>query len=214
MDAAQLGATLAARLDGCRLLDHPFYQRWSRGEVSVEELRAYAAQYRHFEALLPAHLREVADSAADGAVREQALRNLADEAGTPPTHLELFDRFAAALDAPQADPSPAMTHLLDTYRDATASGAPAGFAAVLAYEMQAPGVSATKAQGLRDHGILTDDGALAFWDLHATLDTDHARWAVEALAESGADTTELETSVRSAATAWWGFLDEREALRA
>jgi NAD(P)H-dependent flavin oxidoreductase YrpB (nitropropane dioxygenase family) len=29
------------------VLDHPFYQRWSRGELSADELAVYAGQYRH-----------------------------------------------------------------------------------------------------------------------------------------------------------------------
>jgi pyrroloquinoline-quinone synthase len=29
------------------VLDHPFYQRWSRGELSADELALYAGQYRH-----------------------------------------------------------------------------------------------------------------------------------------------------------------------
>lgn len=214
MDAARLDAVLQARLDGRRLLDHPFYRRWTAGEVSVEELRAYAAQYRHFEAMLPAHLTAVAASAGHPALREQALRNLADEAGAAPTHLQLFEEFAGALGAPaDAPPSPAMGALLDTYAEAAARSADTGFAALLAYEVQSPGVAASKAAGLRDHGILDGD-ALRFWDLHATLDTEHAAWAVDALVRSGADENAVIGAAGAAADAWWAFLDEREAMRA
>lgn len=214
MDAERLTTALRARLRDRLLLDHPFYRRWTAGEVSVEELRDYAAQYRHFEAMLPAHLAAVAATAEHPALREQALRNLGDEAGAAPTHLQLFEEFAAALGAPaQAQPSPAMAHLLDTYSAAAGAGAVAGFAALLAYETQAPGVAASKAAGLRDHGIL-DGEALRFWDLHATLDVAHAQWAVDALARSDADETAVVDAAGAAAEAWWSFLDEREALRA
>jgi pyrroloquinoline-quinone synthase len=214
MEAQQLDEILQTQLDGRRLLDHPFYRRWSRGEVTVEELRAYAAQYRHFEAALPTHLAIVADGAADPALREQALRNLDDEAGSAPTHLQLFDRFATALGATEpVAPSPAMASLLSVYQRAGASSAAEGFAAVLAYEAQSPAVSASKAAGLREHGIL-DGEALDFWDLHATLDTDHAAWALEALAQSGVPAGVLGETMRATADAWWLFLDEREAQRA
>jgi len=210
MDALTLETAVRARLRGRWLLDHPFYRRWTEGRVSVEELRAYAAQYRHFEAMLPAHLSAVADKAeAQPALREQALRNRDDES----THLDLFDGFAAALDAPRdAAPSPAMAHLLDTYAAASAQGASAGFAALLAYELQASGVAASKAEGLREHAILDGD-SLRFWDLHATLDRDHAQWALDALAHSGADADTVTAAAGEAADAWWSFLDEREALR-
>jgi len=214
MEAERLDQVLQARLDGRRLLDHPFYQRWSRGEVTVEELRAYAAQYRHFEASLPAHLQAIAATAASPALRAQALRNLDDEAGTAPTHLDLFDRFATALDATApAQPSPAMAHLLDVYRAAVSRDAACGLAALVAYEAQSPAVSASKAQGLREHGILDGD-ALDFWDVHATVDRDHAAWSLDALAQSDADVDALGESIGAAADAWWSFLDEREALRA
>src|SRR5260221_6148827 len=210
MDAHRLDEVLQARLDGRRLLDHPFYQRWSRGEVSVEELRAYAAQYRHFEAALPSHLETIAAAAPDAALRAQALRNLEDESG----HLALFDGFADALgERREAAPSPAMSRLLDVYAQARSSSAAEGFAALLAYEAQSPEVAASKAHGLREHHILDGDG-LRFWDLHATLDRDHAAWALDALSTTGADVEVIGDSIAAAAGAWWSFLDEREALRA
>jgi pyrroloquinoline quinone (PQQ) biosynthesis protein C len=211
MDAATLETAVRTRLRGRWLLDHPFYRRWADGGVSVEELRAYAAQYRHFEALVPAHLTSIATAAEHPALRDQALRNLADEAGTAPTHLELFDRFATALGTPAAgEPSPAMSRLLDTYADAAASGAASAFAAMLAYEIQAPAVAASKAEGLRRHGILAGD-ALDFWTVHADIDGDHASWALTALADSDATEPEVVASAGAAADAWWAFLDEREA---
>jgi pyrroloquinoline-quinone synthase len=214
MDAATLEIAVRARLRDRRLLEHPFYQRWSEGRVSVAELRDYAAQYRHFEASVPVQLRSVASAAAHPELRGQALRNLADEAGSAPTHLELFERFAAALAAPaHAEPSPAMAQLLSTCAAASRRSAAAGFAALLAYEIQAPDVAESKAGGLRRHGIL-DGEPLAFWDVHAGLDRDHADWALRALAASDAPQDEILGSVSAAADAWWAFLDEREAVAA
>jgi pyrroloquinoline-quinone synthase len=210
MDATRLDAVLQDRLDGRRLLDHPFYRRWSRGEVSVAELRAYAAQYRHFEAALPAHLAAVANAAPDNALRDAALGNLDDER----THLSLFDAFVDALGEPEpAPPSPAMRNLLDVYHAARGRSAVEGFAALLAYEAQSADVAASKAEGLREHGILDGDG-LRFWDLHAGVDGEHARWAKQALEASCDDDALIGDAVERAAVAWWHFLDEREALRA
>jgi pyrroloquinoline quinone (PQQ) biosynthesis protein C len=211
MDAPTLETAVRARLRDRMLLDHPFYRRWSEGGVTVAELRGYAAQYRHFEASLPAHLQAVADAAPDAALRQQALRNRDDETAAP-SHADLFERFAGALDAPADAPSPAMAHLLHTYHSAAHRSAAAGFAALLAYELQAPDVAASKAGGLRRHRIL-DGAPLEFWDLHARVDADHAAWALQALAESGAAEAEVVAAAGAAAEAWWSFLDEREALR-
>src|SRR2546423_4575 len=52
------------------VLEHPFYRRWSRGELAREELAAYAGQYRHA-------VRALADAAAGdglGAEAEAVLR--------------------------------------------------------------------------------------------------------------------------------------------
>ncbi|MHB8717407.1 MAG: iron-containing redox enzyme family protein [Candidatus Dormibacteria bacterium] len=211
MDRDHLAEALDGALAGYRLLDHPFYRRWNEGGVSLGELRDYAAQYRHFEAMLPAHLAAL--STAPGPVGEQALANLADETTHPVTHLELFDRFGSAVGAVATPPSPAMDSLLTTYADCREEGAVAGFAAVLAYEYQAAAVAATKAAGLRRHHRHIDDDALAFWDVHAAVDTDHASWALDALAHDVSEAAAVVEPATRAARAWWGFLNEREAER-
>lgn len=66
-------------LAGRRLLDHPFYRRWERGEVSEAELASYAAQYRHFEAYLPGFLAQLVAGLPEGEARDLVAANLADE---------------------------------------------------------------------------------------------------------------------------------------
>jgi pyrroloquinoline-quinone synthase len=192
-----------------RLLDHPFYVRWSRGDVTVDELREYAEQYRHFEAVLPDVLRTVA--VAGGAARKAVEDNLADEAGGPVTHVELFDDFATALVArPDQPPSPAMANLLATYGRLASAGPIPGISAVLAYETQSADIAASKVAGLREHYGM-DGRDVAFWDVHAGLDHDHAAWLVDGLIALDAEPAEVSTPLVEAGHAWWEFLDEREA---
>lgn len=208
-----LQTTLHRALEGRRLLTHPFYRRWVEGGVSADELRAYSAQYRHFEALLPLILRAAQAGCDDESVRALVQRNLDDECGAHGVaHLELFDRFAAALGAPtQQVPSPAMGGLLDVY-SRSAESASRALAAVVAYEAQAPGVASAKADGLVEHfGLSRED--VAFWEVHASVDAQHADWALDALARLGAEPDELEATARCAADAWWAFLDEQERAR-
>ncbi|MHB1846415.1 MAG: TenA family transcriptional regulator [Deltaproteobacteria bacterium] len=213
MDRQTLHDALRQMLEGRRLLAHPFYRRWTAGEVSREELSHYAAQYRHFERGIPPLLQGIAERASAPGLRGQALQNLRDETGPGPSHLELFEEFAGALGASaEAEPSPAMARLLEVYRAALEAGPAAGFAALWAYEAQSPEVSAEKARGLRDcYGL--PEAALTFWETHATLDVDHARWAVDAVADAVATPDEASHWAHESASAWWGFLDEREALR-
>ena len=77
------------RIDEARarwnVLDHPFYLRWERGELTRGELAFYAGEYRHAVVALAA-------AAASGGDAEHAAEEEA--------HIALWDDFASALDAP------------------------------------------------------------------------------------------------------------------
>ena len=212
---AALAAAVAASLEGRQLLTHPFYRRWEAGELGSEELAEYAVHYRAFEAVLPMVLSTVADRlAADGRTDAADLvgRNLADELGSPRPHLELFDEFAGALPdrAVATSPGPAAVALADTYRKLAEESPVAAVAGLAAYETQAAAIAATKGDGLRRWYGMDTDGT-TFWDVHATMDSDHGDWAVEALALLHADPDVVAEAARRAADAWWALLDEREA---
>ncbi len=208
---AAVRAALVDALEGRRLLDHPFYRRWSRGELGLEELAAYAGQYRHLEAALPGWLTAIAAADDDGALARSARRNLAAETAEP-SHLALFDGFAGAVGAGHAEPMPATQALLDLHTALIAGSAAAGICALAAYELQAPAIAASKAEGLRtQYGL--QGAAVAFWDVHATVEEAHCDWSVEALAAGAASLDAVHDAARRAADGWWAFLDEREAAR-
>ena len=130
-------------------------------------------------------------------------------------HIELFEHFAQAVGAPEADRSPAMSSLLGVHEDLLERGASHALAGFLAYECQAAEVANAKADGLRKHYGLGDD-AVSFWSHHAEVDARHAEWAREAVAglTSAPEAPEaFEPSIRAAADAWWTFLDERETQK-
>src|SRR5579859_5758284 len=89
---------LIARLDAeraaCNVLEHPFYERWSEGELSAGELAFYAGEYRHAVVALAA----VSERAASKARAEHAAQ-LRDHAREEAAHVELWDQFAAAAGA-------------------------------------------------------------------------------------------------------------------
>ncbi len=205
---SMIGAALAGR----RLLGHPFYRRWEAGEVSLGELAGYASQYHHFESYLPGFLEALVASLPDGPGRDLIAANLADETGDPVPHVELFERFASALGAREAAPSPAMANLLGVHDGLLAQGAPHGLAGFLAYECQAADVARAKADGLQRHYGL-DDNAGLFWAHHADVDVRHAEWARGAFDSLDCRPELFEPSVRASADAWWAFLDERDAAR-
>jgi pyrroloquinoline-quinone synthase len=208
--AEALRIELQAALADRQLLTHPFYRRWEAGELHPGELGAYAAQYRYFEAALPTLLRDLLTRLEPGAAADLVNQNLTDEESNPEAHVVIFEGFLDAVDGLHAAPTVATNRLLDTYRQLIASSGARGLAAVIAYEMQAPAIAASKSRSLRQsYGI--DDEGTRFWDLHASMDVDHAAWGIEALAALDAPASEVISAARGAADAWWSFLDDREA---
>jgi pyrroloquinoline-quinone synthase len=210
MNADQLSRALDAALADRQLLDHPFYLRWGAGKLEPGELGAYAAQYRYFETALPSLLRGLIARLDPGPATELVLQNLADEEANPEPHVAAFARFADAVGAANTPATPATDRLLDTYRSLSVSSGAEGLAAVVAYELQAPAIAASKANGLRRHYGLDEHGTY-FWDIHATMDLDHARWGIEALVALDVPASRVTSAARAAIDAWWGFLDDRES---
>jgi pyrroloquinoline-quinone synthase len=197
-------------LDGRRLLEHPFYQRWEAGELTVDDITQYAQQYRYFESLLPEFLTTLSERLETGVAKESVQANLHDELAEP-SHLALFEIFAAHYDAETTAISPAMSRLVAVYQGVLAESDAAAVAGLLAYEMQGAEIAATKSAGLRDFYGATPS-ATEFWLAHAELEEDHAQWTLDALASLAGDNDVVEGAASRVAQAWWEFLDERDAL--
>jgi hypothetical protein len=80
---------LWSRLDAVRgrwnVLEHPFYERWSAGGLSREDLARYAGQYRHAVVAL-ANAADHAAHAAD----EADFAEVAAHAGEEAAHVALY----------------------------------------------------------------------------------------------------------------------------
>lgn len=198
---------LTTVIDDIKLLDHPFYRRWEAGELGEGELGSYAAQYRFFEAQLPGFLASLA-ARVTPSQRGAIEANLADEVDGPVTHLALFDAFAEGVQAPAEQISPAMAALVDLYERAVDEDPSFALGVLAGYEIQAAEVAVTKGEGLRQH-YRVPEASVTFWDVHGTIEQDHAALALEAA--SLADPVRVQAGVRASGEAWWSFLDEREA---
>jgi pyrroloquinoline-quinone synthase len=182
---AQVDARVAAR----HLLQHPFYQAWSRGELTMDALKDYAAQYYQHVAAFPTYLSAVHAQTEDQAVRRHLLLNLMDEEAGSPNHPELWLEFAESLglDAAQVRQQPAWpsTHaLIDGFRNCCSTqGTAAGVAALYAYESQIPAVSEKKIDGLRDfYGFHNEEG-YRYFTVHIEADKEHSATERALLAE-------------------------------
>lgn len=213
MLALDLDTAFDRAISGRRLLEHPYYRRWQDGLLTIEDLGAYAEQYRHIERCLPRVLARAAESLGEGTARRLVEENLHDEQVRPKPHTELFEAFATAVGAEEeAEPTKATRDLVALYERAASSGAVAALSVVGAYEVQAAQVAGTKAESLRGHYGLSAEET-EFWDVHADLEQDHAEWTVEALRILSSSPTTVEEFATSSARAWWAFLDERDTTQ-
>jgi pyrroloquinoline-quinone synthase len=200
------------------LLTHPFYQAWNAGELSLADLRGYAAQYFHFEAAFPTFLSAVHSRCESAAVRQALLDNLWDEEHGPDNHVALWLRFCEGLGLSEAEvratrPLPETIDLVEGFRAACGRGTGEGIATIYAYESQAPEVARQKIAGLKRFYDIEDARTLSFFALHADLDEEHAAAERAALVSVAAEREAVESATREATERLWRFLDGAYALR-
>jgi len=225
MTNAEFWSNFESRTARYNLLEHPFYQAWSRGELRREDLRAYAAEYWHHVSAFPTYLSALHSCLPDSELRREVLRNLVEEEGVESglsrPHSDLWMDFAESMGATRADVEqhtvqPEMAALLATFRSAMQEPAPAAaLAALYAYESKVPAISVTKAAGLKEH-YAVDAAGTRYFTLHQTADVAHAAvWRGLIEKQLAADPAAAEAALEageSAACALWKALDgvERE----
>jgi pyrroloquinoline-quinone synthase len=214
---------LEGRIGSYDLLKHPFYQAWSKGELTRDDLREYGAEYWHHVSAFPAYLSALHSRLPDGKLRRLVLENLADEEGledgTP--HSDLWMDFARGMGADEADVrarqiAPETQALVEHFRAAMHHSPAAALAALYAYESRVPAIAKTKAEGLVSH-YGADSATRRYFTLHTTADVHHARvWRnalTSELATHPEDTEAALTAAEDAARALWNALDGVEHAR-
>ena len=185
-------ARIEAAASRWNVLEHPFYQRWSAGELSREELAEYAAQYRYAVVALA----DAAEAAGD-----------AEHAREEREHVTLWDAFAAGCGSVPADANPETLECASSW---TAGDDRLERLAVLyAIESAQPAISQTKLDGLFGHYGFEEGPATEYFSLHAERDHEHAahsRKLLENLA-SAEDADRLAARAEAAARGNWRLLD-------
>jgi pyrroloquinoline-quinone synthase len=213
MDPAQ---TLDARIASKHLLDHPFYQRWTNGTLTKEELQDYARNYFHYAMAFPTFISAMHQQTSDIAVRQMLLENLIEEERGPENHPELWLRFCESLGLSRDDvkagaPNDATCALIATMKSLAREGAlHEGLAALYAYESQIPAVAKAKIDGLAKWYGISADRDIAFFSVHMEADVNHSATSREILRDL-CDTPDKATQADAAAgrtlDALYRFLD-------
>lgn len=198
------------------LLKHPFYQAWTAGTLTREDLAHYARQYYAQESRFPRYLSAVHSNCPDARARQVLLENLNHEEAGPDNHPELWLRFAATVGADRASVTGAAANektaeCVAAFERLSRGDWRLGLAALYAYEAQQPAVAKTKIEGLKANYGLSSKDALGFFEVHETLDAWHSKTERELLtAELERDPAlapRLEAAVSEACDALNALLD-------
>ena len=183
------------------VLRHPFYRRWSDGELTAAELARYSGQYRHaVEAIA------TMSTAAASALPERS--ELRAHAVEEVEHIGLWDGFVEVSGGDAADAPTAETEAC--VRAWTADGDVAEvLARLFAIESGQPDISRTKIDGLLDRYGFADGPGTAYFRVHESRDLEHAQQVRELIAELAGDDGEdaLAAAAESAFRANWRLLD-------
>lgn len=202
-----MSAQLWERIEQSRarhnVLEHPFYVRWSAGELSGEELARYAGQYRHATEALAKLCADTAATAPERA-RDEIERHAAEER----EHVGLWDAFVVAAGGEiGAEPT---TETAECVRDWTApDGYLSGLARMYAVESGQPEISRVKREGLAEHYGIDGGPSSEYFRVHESTDLAHADEARRLIssAMSPEDEDAIVAAAESAFRANWRLLD-------
>lgn len=219
---------LEARIAKYDLLCHPFYKAWSAGELTRNDLRAYAEDYYHHVEAFPSYLAAFALRLSEGELRRAVLANMCDEKGKEDRsgkdavpHSELWLNFAEGMGSRRNleahTPIPEIRELIEHFQRVANEGTPAeALAAFYTYESQVPRIANEKNRGLHEmYGA--DDNTRAYFTLHATADVYHSRIWRNQLEKRITENPEAAgaalDAAENAARMLWRALDGMEARR-
>ena len=212
MESQAFLSALEERISPYDLLCHPYYQAWTAGELTREDLREYASDYYQHVAAFPAYLSALHSRLDDGELRRAVLRNLCDEEIEGRPHSELWLDFAEGMGADreqvrQRQPLPEVRELIGEFRRVAREGSTAeALAAFYAYESQVPRVAKAKADGLAER-YGADAKTCGYFKLHQFADVEHAHvWRELLSAEIAAHPEQAEGALAAAESAAQGAL--------
>ncbi len=202
-----------AAIQNKSLLRHDFYQAWSQGDLTLDDLKFYACQYYSLENTIPCLISRTHSLLWDKPeVRKPLLENLVDEELGEPNHRGLWLNFGEGLGLTRADMMQAPLHPLtraciDSLLQLVATDPVEGLSALYAYESQLPEISKAKIAGLKQHYGIEEPETLRFFEVHKELDVWHAEQEKTMLESLGATESKVLASAEASCDALWGFLD-------
>lgn len=194
------------------MLNHPFYQVWSQGQLTKDELADYLAQYFYIEGAFPRFMSGLHARTLDPEMRQKMLDNLVHEEMGLNNHVAQLLHLAkegfglTKEEIMEKGPNEKTQALIKTFEEATQSAdIEEGLAAMIVYKQQVSDVAETKLQGLKDYYGVTDVKSLQFYETHAEENRDYHQMLDQAYDESMK--TRVLAKIENIRDAFWSFLD-------
>lgn len=177
-----------------KLLDHPFYQAWTKGEITKEQLAKYHSSYNEFITEMPNFWQKVIDGFGENSTF--ASKVVKDET----EHIDLWQEWSSKL--PITNEFPSMSDLNQELNTMTTSEL---LGAIQAFEVQQPEVAETKKAGLLEH-YGYEASELTYFDDHMEEEA-HIAFG-KSLAKRFADKKEFERGFNRGAELFYNALDK------
>lgn len=151
------------------LLKHPFYVKWSKGELTMDDMNIYAKEYFHLASKIPGIVERVKVRATEQSPEMQAMiqENMEEEQ----EHVDLWKRFANSLGISNEEleayqPSQTVQDAVNALEEVAEGTFEDGIAAMYALEKELPDIAATKKEGLCEYYGLESEDAHIYFDEH------------------------------------------------
>jgi len=226
MNMTTFWSDFEARVSRYDLLKHPYYQAWTKGELTHDNLRAYASQYYSHIAAFPQYLQQLEERLPQGQLRATIKENREDELGAMSkdgrSHSDLWLDFAQGMGADVEEVNkiellPQIKSLVESFSAVAQQGEVVeALAAFCAYESQVPRIAKEKAVGLKDR-YGANAKTYKYFSVHTTADIEHTKvWHELIDKEVAGDEKKAILALDSAeraAKALWEALDGVESQR-
>lgn len=194
------------------ILNHPFYQTWTQGKLTQEELQHYSQEYFPHVHAFPQYISSLHSICPSQTGRQMLLANLNEEEKGLENHPELWKRFSEALgvsrDSLSEKPcSQGSNELVAKFRQMSREDYATGLGAIYAYEAQVPEVAEVKIEGLKKFYGITEARGLAFFEVHREADVHHRQeFEAEMNLLSEEEKERALEGAKKGAKAVWDFL--------
>lgn len=200
-------------LDELSILLHPFYVKWNKGELTIENLQYYSGQYFHHVNAFPRYISTIHSKCESINDRQVLLDNLIDEEKGEENHPELWLQFSEGLGCDRqnvlhSEANDKTTKLVEGFFNLCNQSYASGLGALYAYERQVPQVAKSKLEGLKSFYQISDERTTKFFTVHMSADEWHSQ-EIEDLIQKLPE-TEIKIAKGSsikAANLLWNFLD-------